>query len=170
MKILMVIAKQGFKDQEFQKPYEIFQKNDVLVDIASTSEGECKGADGSKVDANLAFSDVNIVDYSCIVVIGGPGSPALVSLSELERLLHKAQENDIVIASICYAGVVLAKAGVLKGKKATVWNGDGNQSPILEQNDAEYVGESVVVDGKVITANGPSAAEEFGDKIIEIIG
>jgi protease I len=58
----------------------------------------------------------------------------------------------------------LAKAGVLKGKKATVWSSPMDKSPIkiLTQNGAIFENLDVVVDGNIITANGPQAAEEFG--------
>jgi protease I len=65
--------------------------------------------------------------------------------------------------------VILAKAGVLKDKKATVWTSSLDRGPvkILKENGAEFVNEKVVRDGKIITANGPAAATEFGEKILE---
>ena len=48
-------------------------------------------------------------------------------------------------------------------------NEDGEQSTVLEENGATFVDEQVVVDGKIITANGPEAAEAFGKKIVELL-
>jgi len=72
---------------------------------------------------------------------------------------------------LCILPVILAKAGVLKGKKATVWSSLMDRVPvrILEENDAIYQEKSVVVDGKIITANGPAAAEEFAKAIVEVL-
>jgi len=76
-----------------------------------------------------------------------------------------------VLASICISPVILAKAGVLKGKKATVWSSPMDRGPvkILQNNGAIYEDKPVVVDGKIITGNGPGAAEEFGQAIIEVL-
>jgi protease I len=65
----------------------------------------------------------------------------------------------------------LAKAGVLKGKKATVWSSSLDRGPvkILKENGVIYEDKDVVQDGKIITANGPGAAEEFGQKLAEAL-
>jgi protease I len=67
--------------------------------------------------------------------------------------------------------VILAKAGVLKEKRATVWSSPLDRGPvrILKENGAIYEDKDVVQDGKIITANGPGAAEEFGQKLVEIL-
>jgi len=36
----------------------------------------------------------------------------------------------------------------------------------LQKGSAQYVEQPVVQDGKIITANGPEAAQEFGETII----
>ncbi len=40
---------------------------------------------------------------------------------------------------------------------------------MIEKNGAKYAPESVIADGKIITADGPSAAEEFGKKILKAL-
>jgi protease I len=40
---------------------------------------------------------------------------------------------------------------------------------ILTENGARYVDENVVVDGKMITANGPSAAGKFGEEVLKAV-
>lgn len=39
----------------------------------------------------------------------------------------------------------------------------------LKEQGALYKEERVVVDGKIVTANGPDAATEFAEKIVEIV-
>lgn len=168
MKILMIVAP-NFRDAEFQKPFNIFKKNNIPVDITSFKVGNIMGADGMALNVNKDFYDIEISDYTAVVVIGGPGSSKLVGVHKLDTILKKAIEKNIVVASICFAGVVLAKAGILNNKKATVWNGNGKQKQILEDNGAIYIDKPVVVDVKIVTANGPDAAEEFGNTILNLI-
>ena len=75
-------------------------------------------------------------------------------------------KQNKIIAAICIAPVTLANAGILNGKKATVFPSGKND---LIRNGAKYTGDSVTVDGNIITANGPMAAEAFGKKIVEML-
>jgi len=169
MKILMIIAKENFRDEEFQMPYDLFRQNGFEVHIASTSTGDCIGMFNTIVKSNYTIHDVDITPYNAIVLVGGGGAKTLVSNPELETLLNLAQSKDKIIAAICYAPVILAKAGLLKEKNATVWNENTLQRPILESCGANFIEKDVVTDEKIITANGPKAAHKFADEIIKVI-
>ena len=71
--------------------------------------------------------------------------------------------------AICISTRILAHAGVLQGKKATGWNGDGELGGILSAGGAEFVDKPVVVDGNVVTGNGPGAAGEWGEEIVRVL-
>ena len=62
--------------------------------------------------------------------------------------------------------MILANAGILEGKKATVWYSEAGR---IEAKGAVYVNKSVVKDGNIITASGPQAAEEFGKTIAQTL-
>jgi 4-methyl-5(b-hydroxyethyl)-thiazole monophosphate biosynthesis len=68
------------------------------------------------------------------------------------------------VAAICGAPSVLAKAGILKGKKATIYPGME-----AELTGAKPSNERVVADGTVVTSQGPGTALEFGVKLVEIL-
>jgi len=59
---------------------------------------------------------------------------------------------------------------VLKGRKATVWQSplDKSAVKILKEEGADYQKGPVVVDGKIVTANGPGAARKFAETIIKV--
>ncbi|MEM2674590.1 MAG: DJ-1/PfpI family protein, partial [Candidatus Hadarchaeales archaeon] len=78
-------------------------------------------------------------------------------------LAKEAAELGKKVCAICIAPVILANAGLLENRKATVWDGEFRR--MLEEKGAKYVNKSVVVDGNIITANGPGAASEFGRTI-----
>ncbi|GAG39121.1 unnamed protein product, partial [marine sediment metagenome] len=85
------------------------------------------------------------------------------------NLVQSAHNNGKIVAAICISPVVLAQARLLKDRKATVWNGDGKQEEILTAQGAEYVDQDVVVDSRIVTANGPPAAKKFGKTIAEML-
>lgn len=62
--------------------------------------------------------------------------------------------------------MTLANAGILSGKKATVFTSEEGK---LKDKGAECTGRSVERDGSLITANGPKAAREFGNAIAQAL-
>ena len=168
MKILVIVAQVGFRDEEYQVPYEFFREKGISVDIASEEKGQCIGKYGLTINADLGFKEISIGDYDAMVLVGGSGSKNLVDNQELRSILLNAAKQNKVIASICYSGITLAEAGLLKGKKATVWDKDGENSKRLKTNGAIYINEPVVVDGLIVTADGPSSAKEFAEEIVRL--
>lgn len=165
MKILMIIARNNFRDEEFQIPYNYFISKKAEVEVASTEKGICKGVEGCEADADLSFEEVKTEEYNAIVLIGGPGSKDLDENQELERILIEAKENNILLAAICRAPIILAKAGVIDKQKATVFPSEENIAK-LKEYDVNYQESSVVEDVNLITADGPEAAEHFAVAII----
>jgi len=170
-KIVIVIAFRDFRDQEYFMPKEVLTAAGAEIKTASTEIGTAIGADGGEVEVDLLVKDLNPTDFDVLVFIGGPGCLKYLDNEDSYNLCRETVSQDKVLASICISPVILAKAGVLEGKKATVWSSPMDKSPIkiLEERGAVFQEESVVVDGKIITANGPAAAENFGRAIIETL-
>ena len=166
MKALLIVAKEGYQDHEYGSPKQILEDAGVETVTGSKEVGECRGSFGSTTEATVALEDVNVSDYDAIVFVGGPGAVKYQKNVQAHLTAQEAINRNKILAAICIAPTILAFSGVLDGKKATVWNEDNQQYKILEDNGAEFVDENVVVDGKIITANGPKAAEEFGQKIL----
>jgi protease I len=170
-KIAIIVAFRDFRDEEYFTPKEILEEAGAEVKTASNQKGRALGADGGEVNVDLLVSEINPADFSALVFIGGPGCLKALDNEESYKVARETVAKNKVLAAICISPVVLAKAGVLKGKKATVWSSSMDRGPvkILEENGAEYLENPVVVDGKLITASGPRAAKEFGKEIIEVL-
>ena len=170
-KIAMVVAFQDFRDEEYFVPKEILEEAGAEVKTASNQVGRALGADGGEVETDLLISETNMADFDGVVFIGGPGCLENLDNENSYKVAKETVFQGKVLASICISPVILAKAGVLEGKKATVWSSPMDKSPIqiLEENGAIYYDELVVVDGKIITGNGPGAAREFGEAIKELL-
>lgn len=172
-KVLFVIAKEGFRDVEFLTPARVVKEagRDVYVASNAAAGETARGADGAEVKVDYDLSEVAADDFNMIVFVGGPG--ALQNLDN-EKSYKLARETVVLqkpLAAICVAPVILAKAGVLRGVKATVWSSvrDKSSIEILRNAGADYAEQAVVVDGSIITANGPGAAEEFGKTLIKLL-
>jgi len=168
-KALFIIAGKNFRDIEYFKPKEILESAGIEIKVASNIKAKEKaiGADGNEVKIDINLEDVKISDFDAIIFIGGPGAIQYLDNKESYRICHEAVSLNKILSAICIAPVILAKAGVLKNKNATVWANDLNKQPIeiLTENGAKYLNQAVVVDGNIITANGPVAAEKFGEEL-----
>jgi len=170
-KIVMLIAQQDFRDEEYLIPKGIFQEQGHEITTASIEKGQAVGVFGVTQEANLAFGDVKVGRFDGIVFVGGNGAMRDMDNKDVYRIAREAVAKNKVLGSICISPAILANAGVLKGKKATVWasNMDKSAVKILESRGCNYVAETVVVDGRIVTANGPEAASKFAEKVIELL-
>lgn len=161
-KALVVIAKEGYQDVELAGTLKGLQEKNFDITFASTEEGTCTGKFGGSQSADIALRDVVVSDFDRIAFIGGPGAHVLAENFDALNVARTASGAKIPLGAICIAPTILAAAGILRGKQATVWNKDGEQEQFLVQHGAVYTGAPVTVDGFIVTANGPDVAEEFG--------
>ena len=171
----MIIPPENYRDVELDVPKKHLEEKGHEVVIASTKKGECKGADGGTVEAALTLEDINIESYDAVVFIGGPGTPLIRKEAKALETAKDAAEKGKVLGAICWACTTLAKAGVLTGKKATVWVGNDAEycmgtDKVLEKFGATFEGRGVVVDGKFVTADGPAHAKQFAEAIEKLLG
>lgn len=165
-RILMVIAHQDFRDEEYQKPKQIFKEAGVKVMTASSSLEPAKGMLGMTVTPDALLKDVRVSDFDAIVLVGGYGSMEYWDNAVAHQLVKDAVDNGKVVGAICIAPVTLANAGILKDKKATVSSSEVER---LRAQGAEYTGHDVEVIGNLVTANGPNASVKFGHAILKLI-
>jgi len=165
-RILMVIAQRDFRDEEYLEPKKIFAEHDIKVVTASERKGECLGKLGAKVWAEVSLHEVNLHDYEAIVFVGGLGAKEFFADDEALNLVREANSEGKILAAICIAPSILANAGILDGKKVTAFETEESH---LNEKGAIFTGNPVEVDGQIITANGPEAAEEFGLAIVKVL-
>ncbi|MEA2092591.1 MAG: DJ-1/PfpI family protein [Patescibacteria group bacterium] len=170
-KILMVVAEKDFMDEEYFIPREFFEKSGYEVVVMSSKKGLAIGVFGGEVVAGIDPKSFNPENLSALVFVGGPGAVEYLDNQDFYEVVQKTEKEGVVLGAICISPVILAGAGVLKNKKATVWSSDMDKRGVerLKQKGALYKKEKVVIDGKTVTANGPDAATEFAEKVVETV-
>ena len=164
--VLMVVAPKDFEDVEFYAPKTLLEVNGANVTVASTVS-TALGLNGTTYNTDIMISNAKATDYDAIVIVGGTGViSSLWDDKDLRNLIKEADKEKKTIAAICAAPPILARAGLLKNKKATMfpWS-DGIKE--LTQNGANYVDEEVVVSGNIVTGRNPDASVAFGVKLCE---
>ncbi|MCK5490995.1 MAG: DJ-1/PfpI family protein [Candidatus Pacebacteria bacterium] len=169
--ILMIIASKNFRDEEYFIPFQFFQKEGAKIITASSIEGDIMGVHGGEAVSNLTLQKIEMENFDAVVFVGGGGASEFFENGDAHRIISDTIKLYKVLAAICIAPVILAKAGVLDGKNATVWSSalDKNGKKELEKAGCSVLDKNVVVDGNIITANGPAVAEEFAKEITEAI-
>lgn len=165
-KVVFITAPEIFRDEEYAVPKQILESNRIKVVTASTKKGEITGKLGMKAVSDMTIDEVNLSDFDAIVYVGGAGASVFFENPVALKLAQDFFAAGKPTTAICIAPTTLANAGVLKGKTATVFP-DGQ--PALAQGGANYTGKSLEIDGNIITANGPEAAEEFGKAVLEAL-
>lgn len=168
-KVALVIASHGFQPVEYGDTKKSLEEAEIQVVTVSDKPGQAESKDGAFVSVDVVLSEMKVEDYDAVYFIGGPGALECLDNQESNRVLNEAMILQKPYGAICIAPRILAKANVLVGKKATGWNNDGELQTIFANNNVEYVAEPVVKDGKIITADGPAAAREFGNTIAQLL-
>ena len=169
IKILFIIAHENYQDKEFLDTKKELEGN--FIEIASSEKTEAKGVFGGICQPDLTTKEAlqKINEYNAVILIGGGGAVQYFNDPIIHEILNKMNNSRKIIAAICISPVVLAQARLLRDREATVWNGDGKQEEVLAAQGAKYVEKPVVVDTRIITANGPPAAKEFGKTIADML-
>ncbi len=162
----MVIAQKEFRDEEYLRPREAFEKAGFMVRVASGTPGDCTGKFGLKAKADMAVGALKARDFDAVAFIGGAGCKGFWDDAACHAAARDALSLGRIVAAICSAPVILAHAGLLDGKRATCFPGDAEE---LRKCGARYTGEAVTSDGLLITGNGPDAAAAFGDTIVKAL-
>ena len=163
-KIVMIIARQKFRDEELLVPKAHFEKQGFQVTVASSSLDPSTGMLGATIKPDLLLSEVKPEDYDGVIFVGGSGAQEYWNNPLAHEIAQKTQQSGKILAAICIAPVTLAKARLLKGKSATVWSSEIKQ---LQDLGVKLSSAPVVRDEKIITANGPEAALDFAQTIVE---
>lgn len=163
--ILMIIAPTDFKDEEYFIPKQIFENNKAIVKTASLTK-EAISVTGKKVQVDLLLNNIIVQNFDAIIFIGGPGANIYFNNKTAHQLVKQSYDKQKIIAAICIAPSTIANAGILKGKRATAFP---TQEDNLESKGATYTGDSVTVDGKIVTGKDPTAARKFGETIVNLL-
>lgn len=164
--VAMVIAENNFRDEEYQIPKEILEKAGVKVVTVSTTLNEITGKLGLKVTPDKLLENIDINHYNALIFVGGGGAEQYFDDERALNLAKIAAINQKIYGAICIAPVILANAGLLKNKKATVFS---SEISTIKEMGAIYTDSGVVIDGNLVTADGPASAKNFGEAIVDLL-
>jgi len=169
-KALVPLA-EGFEEIEAVSIIDILRRGGVEVQSAYLP-GEfatdlVTGANGITVQADVPLATAGVDEYDAIVLPGGWGGTNRLAEDETaQRLIKAFAAEGKWVAAMCAAPYALHVAGVLS-PRYTCYPGVETQ---IRPED-RVADEKVVVDGKVITSQGPGTAICFALEIVrQLVG
>ncbi len=110
----------------------------------------------------LTLSEPGQFDLLCVP--GGYGCSAVMNDEETLGWLRAQAPGLKWLTSVCTGSLILAAAGLLKGRRAACHWAWGDYLPLF---DAEFVAERTVFDGNVITAGGVTSGIDFAFRVLD---
>jgi protein deglycase len=118
---------------------------------------------GVRLCADVEWEEASRHLFDALVLPGGAGgTQVLRSDARVIEAVRRQQASGKWVCAICAAPLVLQEAGILKGRRATCH--PGVREELVEAN---CIDERVVIDGRIITSQGPGTAIEFALAILE---
>lgn len=169
-KTIAVLATDGFEQVELDKPVDAMRAAGATVHIVAPEGGEIQGFEhhdkGRKVGVDNTLGDVSVDDYDGLILPGGVINPDALRLEEKAiAFIGDFARADKPIAAICHGPWTLIDAGIVKGRKLTSW--PSLKTDLLNAG-ADWVDETVVIDGKLVTSRNPDDLPAFCDGIIKV--
>ena len=161
MKIAVPLA-EGFEEIEAVTIVDVLRRAGLDVVTAAVGKNPVTGSHAIPVMADADLSDLDPADFSSIVLPGGmPGTKNLRESRDVLDFVRAVYSRGGLAAAVCAAPTVLYQAGILKGKRVTVFPDYAASMP-----DAVVTGEPVTVDGHCITGRGAGPAIDFSLAVV----
>ncbi len=164
-KRVLVLLANGYEETEYVAVRDALIRDGLNVESVSMSNELLTIANHNiKIMADKVLDDVinNLFYYDVLFIPGGQGVDVLDKMNEFNEILNHFVVNNKLIGAICAAPSLLAKRGILTGKKATVYPSDELIASLI-LNDVVYVKDvPFVEDGNIITGKNMQSSIEFG--------
>lgn len=161
--MIYVLLAEGFEEIEALAPVDVLRRAGIQVMTAGVGGDVISGAHSISVICDTAVEDIAEENVEGIILPGGmPGTLNLQADGTVNKLIEYCRDNELLMAAICAAPMILGELGILDGKAAVCFPGFEEHLHGAELCDA-----FVVSDDNVITARGAGVALEFGEAIVD---
>jgi 4-methyl-5(b-hydroxyethyl)-thiazole monophosphate biosynthesis len=161
MKKVVIPLAEGFEEIEALTVADALRRAGLEVVLVGLPGSIVKGRSDIKVISDKKIEDINSKDFDAIVLPGG--SPGYINLGRSQKILDMLVDfnnQEKLIAAICASPSILSKLGILDNRKATIYPG-------MEREIPKPRAGKVIVDGHVITSEGPGTSIDFSLEIIK---
>ena len=164
--MVYLLLENGFEMCEALAPVDILRRGGVNVTTVGVSGKLIKSSHGVEVSADIELSETDFSEMEMLIIPGGqPGVDNLWENERVRALVSETAERKIKISAICAAPMILARLGILDGKKCTCYPSCSDELP----SDGFMKNTGVVRDGEIITGRAAGDAFDFGFEILSVL-
>ena len=164
--MVAILLGKGFEEAEAIVPADLLRRAGVEVALVGVGGKQIPGAHGITVTADLTLKELDPERVELLMLPGGMGGVEVLSGDvRAQALIQHCYDEGRWLAAICAAPTILANLGMLDRRRAVCYPGleDLMGSAVVQK------GCQVVVDGHIVTGEGPGSAFPFGLKLVEIL-
>ncbi len=156
IQVLVPIA-DGVEEMEAVIAIDVMRRAQWDVCVAGLKEGAVTASRRVRLVPDIAWDAIDPASFDVIVIPGGAGGVDILRRDDrvLSAVRNQAGAGKYV-AAICAGPLVLQAAGILDGRRVT-----SHPSVAAQITACERVDDPVVVDGRVITSQGPGTSFDF---------
>ncbi len=164
--MICIFLADGFEEIEALTPLDIFRRAGLEAITASVGkERRVRGAHNIEVMADLSADQVDFSKLTLVLFPGGmPGAENLDASPFTDEAIEAVMKNGGRIAAICAAPLILARRGLLDGKRAVCYPGFE-----AELKGAKIQSAPVVTDGNITTSRGMGSALAFALELTSLL-
>jgi len=168
MATVLIPLAEGCEELEAVTIIDLLRRADITVITASLTDNTLVTASrGVRLIADTTLENVIYDDFNMIILPGGmPGTMHLDEDAHVQAIIKRLYQSGKAVAALCAAPLVLANMGLLNDKNVSCYPG------VLHPADwpeIKLCDDSVVIDGNILTSQGPGTAMDFALAIIEYL-
>ncbi|HEU4838573.1 MAG TPA: DJ-1/PfpI/YhbO family deglycase/protease [Micavibrio sp.] len=162
-----IITADNVEDQEFFYPYYRFLEAGYVVDVLTPKGKDLKGKNGAGLEDTVKIEDANADEYDLLYVPGGKAPAKLKKEKEAVEFVQQFCKTGRPVGAICHGPQLLAKAGVISGRKIAAWPECEEE---VEEAGAVYQYTECMKDGPFITGRWPGDLPGQMKAVMEALG
>jgi len=167
MKKIAIILADGVEETEFIAVGDVLRRLSIEVVVAGLTGIDVKGGHGFGLKADRLLAECSPAEFDAVFLPGGMGGArAMYESAAVIEFLREMERSGRVVSAICAAPMVLGKAGLLAGKRFTMYPG-------LEQYLPEGCRpgpEPAVRDGRLVTGKAAGTVFAFARELAAALG
>ncbi|MET9311954.1 type 1 glutamine amidotransferase domain-containing protein [Kribbella sp. NPDC003505] len=171
-KIAFLVAAEGIERVELTEPWKAVKDAGYEPVLLSPETGQVQTFNhltaAETVPVDQAVGDASVDDFVALVLPGGVANPdALRTDEKAVGFVKDFMASGKPVAAICHAPWTLVEADVVRGRRMTSWP---SLRTDLRNAGADWVDESVVTDGNLITSRKPDDLPAFSKSLLSALG
>jgi 4-methyl-5(b-hydroxyethyl)-thiazole monophosphate biosynthesis len=162
MRVLIPLA-DGVEELEAVTIIDVLRRGGIeAVSAALGGDRAVHGSRGVTLLADALWDSLDIDSFDALALPGGgKGTENLAADRRVIEAVRAFDGAGKFVAAICAAPTVLAKAGILRGRRATCY------PACAEELGMAYDDAPVIADGNLITSQGPGTAMLFALVLVQ---